>query len=152
MSLFLLLFFAFWMLLFSILYRYNINPLKIVVFAGTFSLAMAFAGNDLVNFIGVPLAGWQSYDLFHNANQATGGILSAHTYMMTGLKFPIQTPYIYLLISGIIMVLTLWFSKRQEQLLKLKLNLDPRKKRTKNLRQTYSPEQLSIPVWLLQEN
>ena len=112
MSLFLLLFFAFWMLLFSILYRYNNNPLKIVVFAGTFSLAMAFAGNDLVNFIGVPLAGWQSYDLFHNANQATGGILSAHTYMMTGLKFPIQTPYIYLLISGIIMVLTLWFSKK----------------------------------------
>ena len=73
---------------------------------------MAFAGNDLVNFIGVPLAGWQSYDLFNNANQATGGILSAHTYMMTGLKFPIQTPYIYLLISGIIMVLTLWFSKK----------------------------------------
>ena len=112
MSLFLLLFFAFWTILFSILYRYQINPLKIVVFAGTFSLAMAFAGNDLVNFIGVPLAGWQSYDLFHNANLAMGGTLSSATYMMTGLKFPIQMPYIYLLISGIIMVLTLWFSKK----------------------------------------
>ena len=112
MSLFLLSFFAFWILVFSILYRNNINPLKIVVFAGTFSLAMAFAGNDLGNFIGVPLAGWQSYDLFHNANQATGGSLSADTYMMTGLKFPIQTPYIYLLIAGVIMALTLWFSKK----------------------------------------
>lgn len=123
MSLFLFLFFVFWILLFALLYRYHINPLKIVVFAGTFSLAMAFAGNDLVNFIGVPLAGWQSYELFNNANEATGGILSAETYMMTGLKFPIQTPYLYLLFCGIIMVLTLWFSKKARNVTETEVKL-----------------------------
>jgi phosphate/sulfate permease len=123
MPLFLFLFFVFWILLFALLYKYHFNPLKIVVFAGTFSLAMAFAGNDLVNFIGVPLAGWQSYDLFNNANQATGGILSAETYMMTGLKFPIQTPYLYLLLSGVIMVLTLWFSKKARNVTETEVKL-----------------------------
>lgn len=123
MSIFLFFFFIFWALLFTILYRYHINPLKIVVFAGTFSLAMAFAGNDLVNFIGVPLAGWQSYDLFNNANEASGGILSPETYMMTGLKFPIQTPYLYLLFCGIIMVLTLWFSKKARNVTETEVKL-----------------------------
>ncbi|MBK8518530.1 MAG: inorganic phosphate transporter [Saprospiraceae bacterium] len=109
---FLSIFFIFWLIIFSVLYRYHYNPLKLVVFAGTFSLAMAFAGNDLVNFIGVPLAGWQSVEMFQVANEAAGGSLSAGTYMMSGLKFPIQTPYMYLLLSGLIMVLTLWFSKK----------------------------------------
>ncbi|MBK9733894.1 MAG: inorganic phosphate transporter [Saprospiraceae bacterium] len=132
MSLFLLLIFAFWMLLFSILYSFHINPLKIVVFAGTFSLAMAFAGNDLVNFIGVPLAGWQSYDLYHNANLATGGTLTASSYMMTGLKFPIQTPYIYLLISGLIMALTLWFSKKARTVTETEVKLGSQEETDEN--------------------
>ncbi|MFZ1705490.1 MAG: inorganic phosphate transporter [Saprospiraceae bacterium] len=92
--------------------RFGGNPLKIVVFAGIFSLAMAFAGNDLVNFIGVPIAGFQAYDLFQAANLATGGNLSPSEYMMTGLKFPLQTPHLYLLTSGLIMILALWFSKK----------------------------------------
>lgn len=96
---------------FSVLLRFNVNPLKIVVYAGTFSLAMAFAGNDLVNFIGVPLAGWQSYDMFQTANLNSGGILSSADYKMIGLKFPLQTPYLYLMFAGLVMTLTLWFSK-----------------------------------------
>jgi len=112
MPMFLFSFFIFWIIVFLILFRWGINPLKIVVFAGTFSLAMAFAGNDLVNFIGVPLAGWQSYDLFNSANLSSEGLLLASEYTMIGLKFPIQTPYFFLIIAGIIMVLTLWFSKK----------------------------------------
>ena len=112
MAMFLLLFFIFWIMVFFTLFKKGYNPLKIVVFAGTFSLAMAFAGNDLVNFIGVPLAGWQAYDMFHAANTATGGNLSPQTYMLTGLTFPIQTPYVFLLLAGLIMTLTLWFSKK----------------------------------------
>jgi phosphate/sulfate permease len=88
------------------------NPLKIVVFAGIFSLAMAFAGNDLVNFIGVPFAGFQAYDLYSAANLSAGGNLSPESYMMVGLKFPLQTPHLYLLLAGFFMVLALWFSKK----------------------------------------
>lgn len=116
--------FIFWLLLFFVLYIFaKINPLKIVVFAGTFSLAMAFAGNDLVNFIGVPLAGWQSYDLFKTANEISGGTLSPDTYKMIGLKFPIQTPYLYLFLAGIIMVLTLWFSKKSRKVTETEVRL-----------------------------
>ncbi|MBK9042100.1 MAG: inorganic phosphate transporter [Saprospiraceae bacterium] len=99
--------------LFFFLYeRMGGNPLKIVVFAGIFSLAMAFAGNDLVNFIGVPIAGLQSLELFQAANSASGGNLNPSEYMMVGLKFPLQTPYLLLLLSGFFMVLALWFSKK----------------------------------------
>jgi phosphate/sulfate permease len=97
---------------FFIYERMGGNPLKIVVFAGIFSLAMAFAGNDLVNFIGVPIAGLQSLELFQAANISAGGNLSSSDYMMVGLKFPLQTPYLLLLLSGFFMVLALWFSKK----------------------------------------
>ena len=100
-------------LLFFFMYeRRGGNPLRIVVFAGIFSLAMAFAGNDLVNFMGVPFAGFQSYDLYQAANTFAGGNLDPGKYMMTGLKFPIQTPYLYLFCAGVLMVLALWFSKK----------------------------------------
>lgn len=120
---FLSLFLIFWVVVFGILHRTGYNPLKIVVFAGTFSLAMAFAGNDLVNFIGVPLAGYQSYELFQMANIAAGGHLSADTYLMSGLKFPITTPYIYLMLCGIIMILTLWFSKKSRNVTETEVKL-----------------------------
>ncbi|MBK8625350.1 MAG: inorganic phosphate transporter [Saprospiraceae bacterium] len=120
---FLSLFLIFWVVVFGILHRTGYNPLKIVVFAGTFSLAMAFAGNDLVNFIGVPLAGYQSYELFQMANIAAGGHLSADTYLMSGLKFPIKTPYIYLMLCGIIMILTLWFSKKSRNVTETEVKL-----------------------------
>jgi hypothetical protein len=73
---------------------------------------MAFAGNDLVNFIGVPFAGFQSFDLYQAANLNSGGNLDPGQYFMTGLKFPMQTPHVYLLLAGLFMVLSLWFSKK----------------------------------------
>ena len=116
--------FVFWFVLFFILENYiNFNTNKIVVLFGTFSLAMAFAGNDLVNFIGVPLAGWQSYVMFETANAASGGVLNPNTYQMIGLKFPIQTPYFYLIISGLIMILTLWFSKKARSVTETEVKL-----------------------------
>lgn len=115
--------FIFWIALFYLLIRYEINPFKIVVLAGTFSLAMAFAGNDLVNFIGVPLAGWQSFDLFHTANELSGESLKASEYKMIGLKFPIQTPYFYLIFAGLIMTLTLWFSKKARSVTETEVKL-----------------------------
>lgn len=84
----------------------KINPLKIVVLAGTFALAMAFAGNDLVNFIGVPITGYQSYFLWQESG------LAADAFGMQGLAEAVQTPKILLLISGAVMVLTLWLSAK----------------------------------------
>lgn len=112
-----------WALVFYFLEKRGINPLRIVVFAGIFSLAMAFAGNDLVNFIGVPLAGWQSYDLYTSAKSIMGESLQSSQYLMSGLKFPIQTPYYYLILSGIVMTLTLWFSKKIRTVSATEVNL-----------------------------
>ena len=85
---------------------WSINPLKLVVLAGTFSLAMAFAGNDLVNFIGVPITGYQSYGLWQESG------LSADAFSMSSLAEAVQTPKTLLLIAGLIMVVTLWFSAK----------------------------------------
>lgn len=99
--------FAFSTLLLWILQKSaQINPLKVVVLAGTFSLAMAFAGNDLVNFIGVPISGYQSYELW----QASG--LAADEFSMKALAKAVQTPKILLVLAGLIMVVTLWFSAK----------------------------------------
>src|SRR5690606_8716414 len=83
---------------------FNINILKTMVLIGTFALAMAFAGNDLVNFIGVPLAAFNSYDIFKARGTAPGDLL------MTGLAGKVATPTFLLLLAGIIMVITLYFS------------------------------------------
>lgn len=85
---------------------WSINPLKLVVLAGTFSLAMAFAGNDLVNFIGVPITGYQSYNLWSESGVA------AEAFSMSSLAEAVQTPKLLLLIAGVIMVITLWFSAK----------------------------------------
>ncbi len=90
---------------------FKINILKIVVLFGTFALAMAFAGNDLVNFIGVPLAGLTAF----KAN--------ADSLSMEVLTQKVQTPTLYLLIAGLIMVVTLWFSKKSRTVTRTSLNL-----------------------------
>ncbi|HYW97170.1 MAG TPA: inorganic phosphate transporter [Bacteroidales bacterium] len=84
----------------------RINILKIIVLFGTFALAMAFAGNDLVNFIGVPLAGFESFKAFMHANAEPGN------YLMDILNGPVKTPTLILLIAGVIMSLTLRFSRK----------------------------------------
>jgi phosphate/sulfate permease len=94
---------------------FKINPLKIVVLVGTFALAMAFAGNDLVNFIGVPLAGWESYKIFSANN--------GNDILMSGLLGEIQTPFLVLFGAGLIMVITLWFSKKARTVAETELKL-----------------------------
>jgi phosphate/sulfate permease len=97
-----------WTVLFQLLSTFTrVNILKITVLVGTFALAMAFAGNDLVNFIGVPLAGFESFKSF----MASGGA-DAGGFLMTSLREPVVTPIYFLIAAGLIMVLTLRFSKK----------------------------------------
>lgn len=84
----------------------RVNILKIIVLMGTFALAMAFAGNDLVNFIGVPLAGYESFDAFRESGMAADG------YQMSILTEKVKTPTFFLLIAGLIMAITLRFSRK----------------------------------------
>ncbi len=116
----LILFYSFiaWSIIFAILQFFTrINILKIIVMVGTFALAMAFAGNDLVNFIGVPLAGLSSYQ-----NWAESGFPSDNLFMSI-LSEPVSTPTLYLAIAGIVMVLTLWLSKKAKSVTKTSLDL-----------------------------
>jgi len=97
-----------WTALFQILVSFTkINILKITVLVGTFALAMAFAGNDLVNFIGVPLAGFESFKAFMASGQA-----DPSGFMMLSLQEKVNTPIYFLVAAGMIMVLTLRFSKK----------------------------------------
>ncbi len=93
------------------------NILRFIVIVGTFALAMAFAGNDLVNFIGVPLAGLKSFELFN----ASGQLDTA--FSMASLSKKVETPPLYLLIAGLIMVVTLIFSKKARGVTKTQLDL-----------------------------
>ena len=101
----------------QLLFRYN--PLRIIVLTGTFALAMAFAGNDLVNFIGVSMAGLSSFEIFQQA----GAVLPDQLAMgaLSGQEAPTAT--IFLLASGVIMAATLWFSKKAKNVLKTTVNL-----------------------------
>lgn len=97
-----------WTLIFQLLIFFTrVNVLKITVLVGTFALAMAFAGNDLVNFIGVPLAGFESFKAY-----TASGSSDAGTFMMDALSKPVNTPIFFLVTAGLIMVLTLRFSKK----------------------------------------
>ncbi|MBV5313362.1 MAG: inorganic phosphate transporter [Prolixibacteraceae bacterium] len=108
--------FMFWTFLLQIIsWVFKTNPLKIVVLTGTFALAMAFAGNDLVNFIGVPLAGFESYKTY----VANG----SNDLLMGGLLGEIKTPIYFLIGSGIVMVITLWTSKKAQTVAETELKL-----------------------------
>lgn len=96
--------------LMQILHWCKINVFKVVVLLGTFSLAMAFAGNDLVNFIGVPLTSLSSYQDYMSSG---GGNL--HGYMMSSLNGPANTPFYFLIGAGTIMVVSLATSKKARQ-------------------------------------
>ena len=106
-------------ILFSILlWTINFNIFRIVILSGTFSLAFAFAGNDLVNFVGVPLAALDAVRDFM-ANGTDGD-----TFMMTSLaEKGSKAATIFLLLSGLIMVLTLWFSKKAHRVVQTSINL-----------------------------
>ncbi len=105
-------------LLYLVNFFFRINVLKIVVLVGTFALAMAFAGNDLVNFIGVPLAGYDSFITFINSPGA-----SPDTFTMESLNGAVKTPLIFLLLSGVVMVITLYRSKKARTVIMTEVNL-----------------------------
>ncbi len=101
----------------EILYLLRVNVFRIIVLFGTFALAMAFASNDLVNFVGVPLAALSTYtDLAaHNAD--------ASTYLMGSLNAPASTPIYFLLLSGGVMVLALLKSSKAQRVVQTSVNL-----------------------------
>ncbi len=111
--------FAFFTILMQILYLCKVNILKIIVLLGTFALALAFAGNDLVNFIGRPIAAFEAY-LDYKAN---GGGDIASTLKMDSLNEPSNTPVYFLVIAAVIMVITLFTSKKAHHVVKTELNL-----------------------------
>lgn len=100
---------------------FKIHILKAIILIGTFSLALAFAGNDLVNFIGVPIAAWQSFVIWQDAFQASGVLPSE--LLMTGLQGQVPTPPFLLIVAGGVMVVTLWFSKKARDVVETGVNL-----------------------------
>lgn len=102
----------------QVLYALKVNVFKILVLTGTFALAMAFAGNDLVNFIGVPLAGYSS---FQDYSANAGG--DAAGYMMDSLNGPAHTPVVFLIAAGLIMVISLATSKKAFNVVKTSVDL-----------------------------
>ena len=102
----------------QVLYALKVNVFKILVLTGTFALAMAFAGNDLVNFIGVPLAGYSS---FQDYSANAGG--DAAGYMMDSLNGPAHTPVLFLVAAGLIMVISLATSKKAFNVVKTSVDL-----------------------------
>lgn len=110
--------FVFFTILMQALHLLKVNVFKVVVLFGTFALAMAFAGNDLVNFIGVPLAGFSSY-----TDYVQNGSGDPYNFLMTSLNEPAKTPFIFLLLAGAIMVVSLFTSKKAHNVIKTSVDL-----------------------------
>ena len=104
-------------ILMQVLYMLKVNVFKVIVLMGTFALATAFAGNDLVNFIGVPLAGFSSFADW----QAAGA--PDHSLLMDSLNGPASTPTYFLIIAGVIMVWSLATSKKAQNVVKTSVDL-----------------------------
>lgn len=102
----------------TVLSAFKMPVLKFVVLLGTFALAMAFAGNDLVNFVGVPLTGLESYH-----DYMTNGNGDPNAFYMTSLMETANTPVIFLIAAGVIMVLSLCFSKKAQNVVKTSVDL-----------------------------
>ena len=98
-----------------LVFKWNIY--KVIIIIGTFALALAFAGNDLVNFIGVPIAAWQSYEAW----SASG--IPATEFSMDVLSKKVPTPTLFLVAAGLIMVLTLWLSSKAKNVVKTSIDL-----------------------------
>lgn len=108
-----------WTVLLQILFwTIKLNILKMIVLVGTFALAMAFAGNDLVNFIGVPLAGFKSFQAFSEVPGA-----DPDGFLMVALTQKAKANTYMLLIAGAIMVITLWLSRKARTVTETEINL-----------------------------
>jgi phosphate/sulfate permease len=111
--------FVFFTLLSQILMTFfKVNILRVIIVVGTFALALAFAGNDLVNFIGVPIAAFNSYQIF------SGSGVSGDVFMMGGLADEnIVAPFYFLVFAGVVMVVTIWTSKKAKSVIETEVNL-----------------------------
>ena len=110
--------FIFWSIISFLAISYlKTNIYKIIIIIGTFALALAFAGNDLVNFIGVPIAAYQSYEAW------VGSGIPATEFSMGVLASKVPTPSIFLFIAGGIMVVTLWLSSKARYVTQTEINL-----------------------------
>ncbi len=106
-------------ILMQIMHLMGVNIFKFVVLMGTFALAMAFAGNDLVNFIGVPLAGLDSYQTY----LAQGNGTAPTSFLMTSLVESAKTPPFYLMLAGVIMIIAMATSKKAHRVIKTSVDL-----------------------------
>lgn len=109
------------------------NIYKVIIGVGTFALALAFAGNDLVNFIGVPIAAYQSYEAW----VASGAL--ATEFSMGVLSSKVPTPTFLLVLSGGIMVITLWLSSKAKKVMKTELDLSDQK----SIKERFKPNFIS---------
>lgn len=111
--------FVFWTMFSQFLMSaFKLNILRVIIIIGTFALALAFAGNDLVNFIGVPIAAIQSFGFYQSSGQASD------VYMMGKLaEENVVAPFYFLLLAGGIMVYTLWTSKKARNVIETEMNL-----------------------------
>ncbi|WP_431157312.1 inorganic phosphate transporter [Winogradskyella poriferorum] len=112
---------------------FNAKIYTLIIIVGTFALAVAFAGNDLVNFIGVPIAAYNSYEAW-----VASGVQPSN-YVMTALGEPVQTEPLLLLIAGLVMVLTLWFSSKAKAVVKTSVDLS----RQDEVKERFEPNFLS---------
>jgi phosphate/sulfate permease len=106
--------FVLW-IVFQILVLFGFNIFKFIILFGTFALAMAFAGNDLVNFVGVPIAGYNTIQLINQSNDPSA--------LGVGLAGQVHIPGIFLIVSGFIMIATLIFSKKAHTVTKTEISL-----------------------------
>lgn len=111
--------FASFTVLMQILHWFKVNIFRIIVLLGTFALALAFAGNDLVNFIGVPLAGYSAFTDYI----ANGTEVGPDGFLMTSLQGSASTPWYFLFGAGIIMVYALYTSKKAHNVIKTSVDL-----------------------------
>lgn len=104
--------------LMEVLHLLRVNIFKVIVMFGTFALAMAFAGNDLVNFIGVSLAGLESYQ-----DYVASGVGDPSAYMMDALLLPSTTSTWFLVAAGMIMTIAIFTSKKARKVIDTSVNL-----------------------------
>ena len=125
-----------------LIFSFRVNIYKLIIGVGTFSLALAFAGNDLVNFIGVPIAAWQSYEAW----VASG--VPANMFSMEVLSSKVPTPNLLLFLAGMVMVVTLWISSKAKKVTKTEIDLA----RQRDTKERFQPNFISTGMVRLSYN
>ena len=126
--------FIFWTIIsFLVVTIFKTNIYKIIIILGTFALALAFAGNDLVNFIGVPIAAYNSYLDWVSSGQL------ATEFSMISLADKVETQPLILLFAGLVMVITLWFSSKAKDVVKTSIDLS----RQDSVKERFQPNFMS---------